>query len=163
VPQENLSWYSVLKISRKVTHAIKCWFSNNYFCQYLLLLNQDCWELLQKVAGVWFFWDTVYVHALHFNIVLHCVVCRLTLSSTPFRSAKLQTVQWLGQNTHDDRRAQAPTSTTQRWCWDLGLWLTPSADQRHSAHEKRRSYRSRNVDSELVEVQRPAQHNNRSF
>jgi len=24
VPQENLSWYSVLKISRKVTHAIKC-------------------------------------------------------------------------------------------------------------------------------------------
>ena len=24
VPQENLSWYSVLKISRKVTHVIKC-------------------------------------------------------------------------------------------------------------------------------------------
>jgi len=24
VPQENLSWYSVLKISRKVAHAIKC-------------------------------------------------------------------------------------------------------------------------------------------
>jgi len=24
VPQENLSWYSVLKISRKISHAINC-------------------------------------------------------------------------------------------------------------------------------------------
>jgi len=48
VPQENLSWYSVLKISRKVTHAIKCWFSNDYFYQNLLLLNQDCWSYCKR-------------------------------------------------------------------------------------------------------------------
>ena len=46
--QENLSWYSVLKISHKVTHAIKCWFSNDYFCQNLLLLNQDCWSYCKR-------------------------------------------------------------------------------------------------------------------
>jgi len=55
VPQENLSWYSVLKISRKVTHAIKCWFSNDYFYQNLLLLNQDCWSYCKRLRGSGFF------------------------------------------------------------------------------------------------------------
>ena len=29
-------------------HAIKCWFSNDYFCQNLLLLNQDCWSYCKR-------------------------------------------------------------------------------------------------------------------
>jgi len=59
VPQENLSWYSVLKISRKVTHAIKCWFSNDYFLSKSFAIERGLLELLQKVAGVRFFRHSV--------------------------------------------------------------------------------------------------------
>jgi len=42
VPQENLSWYSVLSAFHKVTCAIKCWLYDDFSYQNLLILSQDC-------------------------------------------------------------------------------------------------------------------------
>ena len=47
VPQENLSWYSVLNIYHKVTIAIKCRLIDDYLYQNLLILKQDCWSYLE--------------------------------------------------------------------------------------------------------------------
>jgi len=50
VPQENLSWYSVLNTFHKVTIAIKCRLIDDSLYQNLLILNQDCWSYL-KMSG----------------------------------------------------------------------------------------------------------------
>jgi len=47
VPQENLSWYSVLKIYHKVSIAIKCQLIDDSMYQNLLIMNQDCWSYLK--------------------------------------------------------------------------------------------------------------------
>ena len=47
VPQENLSWYSVLTTYHNVTSAIKCRLIDDSLYQNLLILNQDCWSYLK--------------------------------------------------------------------------------------------------------------------
>jgi len=47
VPQENISWYSVLNIYHKVTIAIKYQLIDDSLYQNLLILNQDCWSYLK--------------------------------------------------------------------------------------------------------------------
>ena len=60
LPQENLSWYSVLNIFHKVTSAITCWLHGDFGCQNMLILNQDCWSYL-KMYHESGFWDTLYI------------------------------------------------------------------------------------------------------
>ena len=55
VPQENLSWYSALKIDHKVTITIKCRLIDDSLCQILLILTQDCWSYLKMKQGSGFF------------------------------------------------------------------------------------------------------------
>jgi len=47
VPQENLSWYSVLNIYLKVAIAVKCRLIDDSLYQNLLILNQNCCSYLK--------------------------------------------------------------------------------------------------------------------
>jgi len=47
VPQENLSWYSVLNMNHKVTIAVKCRLIDDSLYQNSLILNQDSWSYLK--------------------------------------------------------------------------------------------------------------------
>ena len=59
VPQENLSWYSVLNIYHKVTTAVKCRLIDDSVYQNLLILNQDCCGVIWKCnRGPVFFFET---------------------------------------------------------------------------------------------------------
>jgi len=53
VPQEELSWYSVLNIFDKVTSAVACRQYDSFENKNLLILNQDCtcWSYLKMYQG----------------------------------------------------------------------------------------------------------------
>ena len=55
VPQENLSWYSALNIYHKVTIAIKCRLTDDYFVPKFVDIEPGLLELFGNVTGVRFF------------------------------------------------------------------------------------------------------------
>ena len=66
VPQENLSWYSVLNIYHKVTIANNCRLTDDSLYQNLLILiiEPGLLELFENATGVPSFLDTVYTNII---------------------------------------------------------------------------------------------------